>query len=846
MQLSIPDFSTGLTAKEAKSRLEMLGENVFEEPKQFNLVDLILSQFKSPLIYILLIASLVTFLLHEYIDSAVIALVVVVNAALGFWQEFKAAKSLEALKNYLKPKVVVVRDGQKTDVLLKEIVPGDVILLNTGDSIPADGIVLSAQMLVANEAILTGESRPVTKTPYPTKNIHQLEQIEGGEVHDKQAKHWVFMGTSISVGIGKMLVTRTGNQTQMGKIAKSLSTTEDEATPLQIQLEKLARMLMFVVVGVTAFLFPLGLYQGVYWLEMFETAVAVAVAAIPEGLAVSMTVILAIGMQRILKRKALVRKLVAAETLGSVSVICCDKTGTLTLGKMQVVDFVGQRDALLRAALLANDNRDEESLAMTRWAEAELKRKPVIWTKARQAEDIRAAFTRVTSIPFSSVQKYAASLNHGARSEYISLAGAPEIVANRCKLSAAQKQQIEDDILKLARQGYRIIGFAGKSTKDQKKLSDSVLKNLDWYGLIAFADPLRPKVKEALSQARQAGVKVKVITGDYKETAVTVLEPVLGSLSEHEVITGPELAELTETEVNQRIEQVTLFARTSPEQKLVIVNALKQANEVVAMTGDGVNDAPALKAADIGVVVNEATDVSKQTADMVLLNSNFGTIVAAIKEGRAVYDSIRKVVAYLLSDTFQELILIGGSLIFGLPLPVTAIQILWINLVEDSFLGIALAFDKSDDEVMSEKPRQRGGSIIDGEVKALILIVGFVSNIILLGLYAWLYQREVSLITLQTFMFTGMATNSLLYIFSIKSLKKNIWQEKIFDNKYLVGAVLTGFMLTLAAIYVPFLQNILGTVPLAIHELLFLLLLGVITIIMIEIIKWIFIHRDRH
>lgn len=843
MPFSVPNLQEGLNKNQAKDRLETVGLNQFEKPKPFSLGKLVFQQFRSPLIYVLMIAAATTFLLGEYLDAFVISLVVVVNASLGFWQEFKAAKSLEALKNYLKPQITVLREGKKQEIGLQELVPGDIVFLDTGGSIPADGVVTSAQMLVVNEAVLTGESRPVDKTPYNLKKVDSLADIQGGEVHDDNANKWVFMGTNVSAGIGQMLIVRTGNETQMGKIAKSLSATSDEETPLQKQLAGLARILMFLVVGITAILFPLGIYQGVGWLEMFETAVAVAVAAIPEGLAVSMTVILAIGMQRILSRKALVRKLVAAETLGSVSVICCDKTGTLTKGKMQVVDYIGKRDLLVRSALFANDDRDEESKAMVEWVENELKQKKLIWTKAQTVHAIRQAFGRVAAIPFSSANKYAASLNQGARTEFISLAGAPEIVMERCSLKKTDKEKITESIHKLASQGYRIIGFAGKVTKDEKKLTDSKLQKLEWYGLLAFADPLRPKVKEALSQARLAGVKVKVITGDYKETAIAVLEPVLGQLSEAEVITGPELAKMTESELRQRIPQISLFARTSPEQKLVIVNALKEANEVVAMTGDGVNDAPALKAADIGVVVNEATDVSKQTADMVLLDSNFSTIVSAIREGRGVYDSIKKVVAYLLADTFQELILIGGSLILGLPLPVTAIQILWINLVEDSFLGIALAFDSSDNNVMKEKPRKRGSSILDSEIRTLVVIVGFASNLVLLGLYSFLLTREVALQHLQTFMFVSMASNSLMYIFSIKSLKKNIWNEQIFDNKFLVGAVGLGFILTFAAVYVPLLQKLLGTVPLSSLDILVVFALGLTTIALIEFIKWIFIHK---
>lgn len=838
------DISNGLSTSEAEKRLEKYGPNEFEEKKEYSVWKLLLQQFMSPLIYVLLFAGGATLLLHEWIDATVIFLVVMVNSALGFYQEFKAAKSLEALKSYLKPKVVVRRDGKRQEILMCELVPGDIVLLDAGGSVPADGVVVSGKGLIVNEALLTGESRPVIK-----EAIVKLENIDTLDVANPQsseAKNFMYMGTSVAGGIGEVLVLKTGHETQMGKIAMSLATTQEVQTPLQMRLSGLARQLMYVVVGATLAILVIGLLRGNHWIEMFETAIAVAVAAIPEGLVVSMTVILALGMQRILKRKALVRKLVAAETLGSVSVICSDKTGTLTEGKMRVVDFVGDRDELIRGAVFANDERDEEGLAMVEWAKKEMRKKKLSWSKSSSIGSVRKAYAKLDSVPFSSERKYAASLVKSRSGNVLVVLGAPEQLLKDSFLSDERKKKEQEKIKDRASKGYRLIGVATKNVGKEEMLRKKMISRLGWGGFLVFEDPVRSSVKQAIGDAMNAGVSVKVITGDYKETAMAVLSKLFDEdhkLRDDEVITGDELAKMSRKELDKRIGSIVLFARTSPDQKLVIVESLRRKGEVVAMTGDGVNDAPALKSSDIGVVVNEATDVSKQTADMVLLDSNFRTIVEAIREGRVIYETMKKIVVYLVSTSFQEIVLIGGSLLIGLPMPLTAIQVLWINLVQDGLPGVALAFESSEDNVMKDKPRGRKSNIIDREGAGLIMMIALVANLLLLSVFYGFLRLGFAVEYVQTMMFLGVGMNTLLFIFSIKSLRKNLWNQDLFDNKFLLFSVGVGFLLMFLSLWWRPLSGFLGLAKLEFVHVLFVLGINLVGWMAVEIVKLVFVKQ---
>jgi len=567
-------------------------------------------------------------------------------------------------------------------------------------------------------------------------------------------------------------------------------------------------------------------------LEIFVTSVAVAVAAIPEGLVVTLTVILALGMQNILRRKAIVRRLLSAETLGSVSTICADKTGTLTEGKMQVVkaDFVNKEMGFLVPAL-CSEIRDPIGVATWDWVHKKARKEKI------NIGQILRENPRLDEMPFSPQKRMMATLYP----QYLLVAGAPEIVLDKCRISKSLAKDWEKKFEAYAREGLRLVGFAYKENRGEKnRIKTQDLKNLNWLGVLIYEDPIREGVKEALAECQKAGIKVKVITGDFLPTALSVLQRLGFDGTDHALL-GEELEKMRAEELKEIIDKIIVFARTTPEQKLKIVQALKEKGEVVAMTGDGVNDALALKMADIGIVVGEATDVAKQTADMVLLDSNFATIVHAVEEGRTIFENIKKVVLFLLSDSFTEIILIGGSIALGLPLPVTAAQILWVNLVEDSLPGIALAFEKEEKEIMSEPPRTKETPILDLELKTLIFAIGILTDLVLLGLFYWLSKGVFHLHYIQTVMFVALGIDSLFIAFSCRSLKKTVFHKNPFENRVLLFSLLVSLLFLVGAVYLPPLQVLLKTHALGTAEWIFLLVLGIFNLMAIETTKLVFI-----
>lgn len=873
-------IAKGLAAKKAEKLLKQHGENKLKAKKAVSWVKVLLDQFKSPLIYILVMASGVTLALGDLIDAGVIGAAVVLNTILGFYQEMKAEKSLEALSSMLSPKAKVIRDGKRELIDASLIVPGDVCVLEIGERVPADGVVIESDSLSVSEAMLTGESVPVEKgVIQPLNNKKQVES---------NSKSMVFMGTLVSSGIGKMKVVKTGQETEMGKIADKLTETKEEKTPLQKQIGKFSKKLAIMVGVISLVILVVGLMAGDAFVEIFTTAVAVAVSAIPEGLAVSLTVILAIGMQRIFKKKALVRKLMAAETLGSVTVICSDKTGTLTEGKMRVVlsksflerggyelalrdrsDAVSELEVrnqvtLQMMAMLCNDMRDPLEIGMMEWAQHPGDIRPLNSAKNKKGKgyspltaigrDIEALveqYPRIDSIPFDPRTKYIATLhedksrsrsvNRGSGGKNLLLvSGAPEIMVERSYLSKKDKEKMLEKFREEGRKGYRLVGFSYKEV-GKSEVADKDVSDLKFVGYLAFEDPVRENVKQALKEARGAGIKVKVITGDYLETAKAVLNEL--ELDCEVSMEGYELEKISDEELQKKIGEVTLFARTNPEQKLRIVQALQNNNEVVAMTGDGVNDAPAVRQADIGIVVNEASAVARETADMILLDSNFATIVGAVEEGRGIFVNLKKIILYLLSDAFAEVILVLGSMVLGLPLPITAAQILWINLVDDGLPDFALTLEPKPSDLMKQKPRGHERQLMDGEVKLLIGLISSVSGFLALGLFYVYHKTTGDLMLARTVAFTTLAISTLLYVFSCKSLKKPIWRENIFDNVWLIGAVMIGFSFQLMALYLPSLQRVLKTVALGVREWGVVFVVSMVVIIMIEIVKAIYSAR---
>ena len=797
----------GLTTAEAEKRLSKFGPNILPEKPPPSDISIFLSQLKNPLIYVLIFAGLATFFLKHFSDAVIIAMAVIINTILGFFQERRAGKALSALKSLVSPQAEVVRDGKRKKVGANEVVPGDIIVLSQGMKVPADGKLVFVNRMFINEAILTGESQPASKAN-----------------NEK-----VYMGTVVSSGQGAMEVQVTGALTQIGKIAEGVQETSED-TPLKKQIGRFSKQLLVLVVFLTLFVFVIGLASGESLIEIFKTAVALAVSAIPEGLIVSLTVVLAIGMQRILRRNGLVRNLTSAETLGGATTICIDKTGTLTQGKMTVTDVIGDTVELAKQAILANDLDDPLVIAAFEWARGYIK-------------DYIQEHPRLDSIPFSSKERFFASLNKWKKGEnIIFVSGAPDSLLSWSEIKESEREKVMQKIEDLTKEGKRVIGFSRKVVpSSNKRLSKEDVKGgLNWVGLLSFSDPVRPGVREALSKANEAGIKIIVITGDYANTAEAVLTEIGMSISETEELLGEDIEKLNVAELAEAVKHIKLFARTTPEQKLKIVEALKKNGEVVAMMGDGVNDAPAINKADIGIVVGDASDVARESADLVLLDSNFATIVAAVEEGRGIFENIRKIILYLLSDAFGEIVTVTFAIIVSLPLPVTAVQILWINLVSDGFPSLALTVDPKRKGIMVDPPRPPKERVVTNWMKILIGIVSLVSGLLALAFFTYVLRSSGDVKLARSVAFLTLGINSLVYVFSVKSLTTPFWKGNIFDNKWLIAAVLAGFGLQAFPFIFPFSRQFFDVSSLPINYWLVALGLSALMFIMVEASKIIF------
>src|SRR3989344_3724893 len=771
----VNSISEGLSSEEVKELLEKFGPNSLPEKKPPSDFSIFASQLKSPLVYVLLVAAVITFFLGKFADTTIIGFAVFLNTILGFFQERKAGRALEALKKLILPTAEVIRDGKILIVEVETIVPGNILVLSHGDKIPADGKLIEANRLFVTEAILTGESEAISKE-------------DGAEV---------FMGTIVTAGRGRMLGTQTGAAPEMGKSAEEIS-EDDHDTPLALQLKKFSRQLSVLVLGLTTIDFVAGVATGGSLVDVFATSVALAVAAIPEGLLVGLTVVLAIGMQRILARKGLVRNLVSAETLGGVTTICIDKTGTLTEGKMQVVNVVGEENELAQQVTLANDLDTSAVIAAWEWGSKKVSQ------EEKEKFEIQQ---RLDSLPFSSDHKFSASLYPlDEHHNILFVTGAPDIILEYSLLGSHEVEEVKSRINELSHSGKRLLAFARKKVRHSMiELSkEDVQGNLEWVGMLAFSDPIREDVKAALEKTRAAGIKLMVITGDYAGTAKFVLKELGLEVKDGDVVLGPHLENMSPMELEHAIfghsraggpSHTKLFARTRPHQKLKIVEILKAHGEVVAMMGDGVNDAPALSKADIGIVVGEASDVAKESADLVLLDSGFATIVAAIEEGRGIFDNVRKMILYLMSGAFVEIFLVLTSLVARLPVPISAVQILWINLVSDGFPHLALTVDPKASGIMNRHPRPSNERLISGWMLKLMIIVSGASWAYALVLFLISYKVSGDASFARSVAFVTVGLNSLAYVFSVRMLTDPFWKDGIFDNKWLVVAVAAGVLL---------------------------------------------------
>lgn len=793
-----------LSTSQARELLKRFGPNLLAEKKPPSTVLTFLEQFKSPLVYILLCASAVTAYLGDYIDTAVILFAVGINTLLGFIQEHRAKHAMYSLRTLLTPKAKVFRDGSLKTVPSTEIVPGDIVQIINGDRIPADGHVLESAALFVNEAMLTGESVPVEKSESVSNNL-------------------VAMGTVVISGRGKMIVTDTGKHTSLGKIAETLKETAEPLTPLQIQITELARMLAVLVFALSAGIFLIGILTGQDFLTMFTTAVAIAVSAIPEGMMVSLTAILAIGMQRILKRKAIVRNLVSAEVLGSVTTICVDKTGTLTEGVMKVTrhTLVNESEAA-KVAILANNMEDPTEIALWDWARSLHHTDP---------SKIMESMPRTDELPFDHDRKLMAV----ATGESMWVKGAPEILLAASHVTGERRGHWQETIDSYGHQGLRMIALAYKKIIPGSVISEEI-HDLEFIGIVGVSDPVRESAREALELCRQAKISIKVITGDFRVTAESVLHQ-LGIRLDHpenQLMDGNELQRITPEELKNRVRDIVLFFRVSPHHKLKIVEALQATGEIVAMTGDGVNDALALKKAEVAIVVAKAPDVAQENADIVLLDSNFGTIVHAIEEGRAIFQNIRKVVLYLLSDAFLEMILIISSMLLGLPLPLTASQILWINILSDGFPGIALAFEPKERHVMNKPPIGRNTPIIDRDISFLILLISLSASIVAMIVYVFTLTVSGNLAYARTITFVIVGTKSLFYVFSTRTLEKPVWKIPFTNNPSLIAAIVISFGLQMLPLYHSRLNGVFETVPMTVYDWLLVITVGFVITVTVE------------
>ncbi len=860
----------GLSAKEAQERLRKWGPNALPEERPYSKIRLFLHQFNNPLMYILLVAVLISFSLKHYSDSIFIIIVLLINTTVGFYQENKANKSLLALKKMVKIRARVLRDDNEKEIDSEDLVIGDIVFLKAGDKVPADGRLFECGNLKVDEASLTGEWQPVGKS--------LVELTE--ETPLPERVNMVLMGTIVEEGAAKMVVVGTGVGAQIGEVVSLLKQTKERKTPLQQKIASLSKFIGAFILTIIFLIIVLGYFTGKSFADIFVASLALAVSAIPAGLLPAITVILVLGMRRILKKNGLVRKLIATETLGSVTVICTDKTGTLTEAKMQVshiltstrelmsdgidglakgenVNGVESHILALKVATLANDAFLENPEAeLQGWIVRGRPTERALLLAGMQAglnkKELEKQYPVIDRISFDSDLKYAVTLHKiNKEKKTLYIIGAPEkIIAysanldvdgRKEKLGGVETNQLMEKLEGLAKKGLRVVACAYRhfdSEIDYQNLHELV-GELTLIGFIALKDPVRADVKEVVLSTKKAGIRTVIVTGDHKLTAKAVAQELGFDAEEEHIIEGSDLETISDEELRKKARYLSIYARVSPRHKLRIVDALQANGEVVAMLGDGVNDAPALKSADVGVAVGSGTDVAKEVADLVLLDDSFKTIVKAIEQGRVIFNNIRKVFVYLVADDFSELFLFLGSMAVGLPLPLLPAQILWINVVEDGFPDIALTTEQETKGVMEERPRHPKEPILNNSLRKWMVAIFFITGLAAFLSFIGFWKVTGDLERTRTIIFALMCLDSLIFAFCVRSFKRPIFRKDIFSNRVLVGAVIVGFVLLLAAIYLPPLQKILATQPLFLGEWM---IIGLISLIEISLIEY-FKHR---
>ncbi|MCW3490909.1 calcium-translocating P-type ATPase, SERCA-type [Dethiobacter alkaliphilus] len=857
---------SGLTSKEAAGRLEKNGHNVLAQAKKASPVILFLYQFRDFMVLVLLAATLLSAALGEYTDAIVIIGIVIVNAILGFVQEYRAEQSLEALRGMTAPTARTVRDGVRREIPAEELVPGDLVILEAGDRIPADIRLGEVRQLAVNEAPLTGESEPVVK---------QVEALEDSGASLGDRFNMAFMGTLAVSGRASGIVVATGMKTEMGRVADLIQGAEEMATPLQKRLEQMGHYLVGICVLVCALVVLLGLSQGLPPYKMFMAGISLAVAAIPEGLPAVVTIALAIGVQRMVRKNAIVRRLPAVETLGCATVICSDKTGTLTQNKMNVRElwtagqsyqvegdgYSPQGEFLAGKKSIKPEQDPALLLALTVAAlcnNAELRKGPVeikpMWRSRSRAQwtvdgdptegallvaaaraglwrqDLERQITRQGEIPFDGTRKRMSVLYSGAKGPVLYMKGAPETVLARCsqiyldgkvvKLTQSLRQKVMVQNETMAGMALRNLAMAYKPLPHTRaEISESMEEDLIFVGLLGMMDPPRPEVLPAIKKCHTAGIKTVMITGDHKTTAMAIARMLRMLPDKGNVLTGAELDKISDKQLEQMVENTYVYARVTPEHKLRIVRALKRCGHIVGMTGDGVNDAPAVKEADIGIAMgNTGTDVTREAAALVLADDNFTTIVGAVEEGRSIYDNIRKFIRFLLACNTGEILTMLVAMLMGLPLPLRAIQILWINLVTDGLPAMALGVDPVEKGVMQRQPRSPREGIFSQGLWQKIVGRGTLIGLTTVAVFAWSLEQGMELEAARTMAFATLIVAQLIYVFDCRSERSYFWQVGLLSNPWLIAAVLSSFGLLLVVMYHPMLAAVFTTVPLQLEQ----------------------------
>ncbi|MDD6727902.1 MAG: calcium-translocating P-type ATPase, PMCA-type [Eubacteriales bacterium] len=858
----------GLSSAEASKRLEQNGKNKLAEGKKESLIHRFLKQLADPMIIILIVAAVISAVTaaiggegEGYADVIIIMFVVIINAVLGVYQESKAEKAIEALQEIAAATSKVIRDGKLTDIRSEDLVVGDIVVLEAGDSVPADCRIISSASMKIEEAALTGESVPVNK------KVDVLDTLGSDDVPLGDRKNMCYMGSNVVYGHGKAVVVATGMDTEMGKIADALETAEEGQTPLQLKLAQLSKILSILVLGICVFIFAFDIIRSLVvgdavtfksTLDTFMVAVSLAVAAIPEGLAAVVTIVLSIGVTKMSKRNAVIRQLTAVETLGCTQVICSDKTGTLTQNKMTVVEHKGDDEKLLASAmaLCCDAELQEDKTVKGEPTEAAL----VAYADSlgMPKYDLEKSFPRVMEAPFDSSRKMMSTVHSSSHGFVQYTKGAPDVVLSRCTayyengkslpMTDEKRAEIEAANKEMADQALRVLCCAMRtySEKPQSEEADALEQDLCYIGLTGMIDPVRPEVVDAIKECRDAGIRPIMITGDHKDTAVAIAKQ-LGIIEDASgAITGAELNKLSDEELDREIENYSVYARVQPEHKVRIVKAWKAKGKITAMTGDGVNDAPSIKNADIGIGMGiTGTDVTKNVADMVLADDNFATIVSAVEEGRRIYDNIRNSIQFLLSSNLSEVVSIFIATLMGFTL-FEPVHLLWINLITDCFPALALGLEKGERDIMKRQPRNSKDGIFAGGMGFDVVYQGLmVTALTLLAYFFGTNQMGIILahgspeevhLNGMTMAFLTLAMSEIFHSFNMRSRRQSIAKMGSI-NWYLVGAMVLSLVLSTVVIYIPFLANAFDFAHISLTEYFISLALAFCVIPIVEIVK---------